>query len=239
MTTYHTVDGKRQRVSEAWVEDGHRTTYAIAENGEMTLLNGAWIEVQGTLSGKMLELKPAQVAGGWKVERDYREIVVTGQEIKLEPVKSDVYEIQLSAVPSEKFQIELDSSKKPQAVFEVKSDGRFAGGHVQLEIMPFVDAEMSIEALQKLLEDKELWNIETNQLVSGKIANRYKLKETYMDFTVYVDPQTKLPILTRQILTDEKGKTTTTEVEYDYGNSLPPTSSESATGNSAAAVAHN
>ena len=220
MTTYQVVEGQRKRISESWVENGKRTTYMVGEDGILTQLDDILFEVQGTVSGTIFELEPAQVAQGKEVQTELHEIIVIGGG----PDKN---------APHEKIEI-TDPGQTlvltGHNLIELEGTGEHEGEVYTIELMPFVDAEMSIEALQKLLLDTDLWNIEPNQMVNGQLAHKYKLKESYMDFTVYVDPQTKLPILTRQTLHDADGKNkTTTEVEYDYTGSVPPTTAQKPT----------
>ncbi|MFM9872534.1 MAG: hypothetical protein ACKVQS_03595 [Fimbriimonadaceae bacterium] len=226
MTTYRTENGKRSHVSESWVKNGKRTTYTVEPNGEMTLLNNQMTEVQRTVSGRIVVLRPTEVAHGWTVKKNGEEKIVAGHPIEVQSTDNEVYEVELKAVPGQRIEI----APEGRAVFEVQRSDVKEGSFVELRIAPFVDAEMSIEALQKLLEDKSLWSIEPNKVVNGKVANQYKLNKSYMDFAVYVDPQTKLPILTRQTLNDEEGKSTITEVEYDYLDSIPPTVPEKVEG---------
>lgn len=119
------------------------------------------------------------------------------------------------------------TSKGKSASIEVVGQPIFVSDDGELitmsDDMLFIVAEMSIESLQKLLEDETLWTIEPNQWINGQLTNRYRLKESFINFTVYVDPKSKLPVLTRQIQKDvETKKETTIEVEYNYGV-RPPT----------------
>jgi|GEM_PF-3734823 len=219
MTTYQIEGGQRKRVSESWVENGERTTYTVNEDGTLTQLDDLFIVVQDNVNGQMIKLAPVEIAKGEKAHTEIRETAVVGIKLAPAQISTDGQPPAPKNIQGKPFKVVEDNSLNVKIV---------EGSAIELIIMPFVDAEMNIESLQKLLEDKSLWDIESNQTINGRLANRYKLKETYMDFTVYVDPKTKLPILTRQILTDDKGKSTTTEVEYEYDGSIPPVVAEKA-----------
>lgn len=210
MTTYQVVEGKRTRISESWVKNGKRTTYTVAEDGNLTLLTDILIEVQGTVSKVVLGFDPVQVAHGTEIVESLSQVFVVEGD-KIDPKQSK--EVEGSVL-----------------IFDPAQATILDSINIYVSVLPFVNAEMSIEALQKLLLDTDLWNIKPNQMVNGQLTHKYKLKESYMDFTVYVDPQTKLPILTRQTLHDADGKNkTTTEVEYDYTGSVPPTTAQKPT----------
>lgn len=218
MTTYQVVDSQRKRISESWFEDGKRTTYAVGEDGNLTLIDDTLVEIQANVSGAILRLEPSELAQGSEVQQEIQEFIVVGTSLEVSSVKG-VYGLPRTIDPK---------VVTGNATFEVQEPETIKGEFFTIYLMPFVDAEMSIESLQKLLLDNSLWDIEQHQTVDGKPAHKYKLKEAFMDFTVYVDPKTKLPILTRQILTDDKGKSTTTEVEYEYDGSIPPVVAEKA-----------
>ncbi len=218
MTTFQYVEGKRTKITESWVEKGERTTFTVNDDGSLTELPREYVTVQKAVQGVLIARPPVEVAKGEELKEEISILIVEGKPRKPK-------ETQNSTEPVE---VQVRQAMPVEGKRLIKNVEGKEGIVIELQITPFIDAEMSIEALQRLLEDKTLWDIEPDSTLEGKQVLLYKLKQTYMDFSVFVNSQSKLPILTRQILKNEDGTLTTTEVEYEYDQVIPPVLAERA-----------
>lgn len=217
-TTYYVVEGKRSRVSESWFEGDKRSTFLSNPDGTLTLLSDELVQYQANFAGQVVELSPDQLLDKDKVSNV---IIMLEPEKSAKTVLLDPSHI-VKKANGDPVTVEVPTGAK--FIIEGKGDNgeQFTGEMVEIQIMPaFISGEFGIESLRILLKDESLWKIERNVLLNGQNTDRYELKEGTIKFIVFVDPASKLPLLTRQTLEIED-KPIITEVEYDYAGTVPP-----------------
>lgn len=99
-----------------------------------------------------------------------------------------------------------------------KSDVKFFDGFMAAPIM--MGGENGVQYLRKLMEDKELWNIESGVQLNGRTVDRYRLKDGLVNLELFVSPITGLPVMTRTKLGFGK-EDVVLEDEYDYVTPMP------------------
>ncbi|MBX3113317.1 MAG: hypothetical protein KF836_02020 [Fimbriimonadaceae bacterium] len=198
--TYNVVEGRRRKVSDSFFEGNRRETYITNSSGTIIKLPAELAEYQADFAGQVTDLSPSQLLDNGKM---INVMVMVAPDSLSDVILFD----------------HDSSSQKENSHIQSKASSEKAN---EIQIMPaFIGGEYGIESLRILLKNEELWKIEHGIILNGHYTDCYELKQGTIKFAVYVDATSKLPLLTRQIL-ELDGEPLITEVEYDYGGTLPP-----------------
>lgn len=234
--SFHTTNGKRQLVSETWV-DGQSERFVIYDaNGKPVDLNQQIVDLNLEMGEKIKGLSVTESARieviGQALE-DVKvfsgkvvgsgDVIVIGQPISGHPGDAKPGKSKPGKVkPAQSVQGQPLSGQQVIQGGEVRIvQGQPLDATIELAFVPVaMGGANGVEYLRKLLSDKELWNIERGVSLKGRLTDKYSLKEGLVNFILFVDPHSELPLLTRTTL--GRGKTATTiEDEYDYVSALP------------------
>ncbi|QYK52821.1 MAG: hypothetical protein KF824_11220 [Fimbriimonadaceae bacterium] len=200
--TYNVIEGRRRKVSDSYFEGNRRETFITNSNGAVIKLPEELEQYQENFAGQVIDLSPSQLL-------DNRKIINVMVMIAPDSI-SDAIVVDPQ---------ELNASQETQNSGKDKPTKNSVN---EIQVVPaFIGGEYGIESLRILLKNEDLWVIEHGIILNGHYTDCYELKKGTIKFVVFVDATSKLPLLTRQTLEIE-GEPLITEVEYDYGGTLPP-----------------
>jgi hypothetical protein len=193
--SFKVVDGRRQLVSETWVNGDRRRFQGYDPDGKPIPDTAGFADMAAKLEKLMHGMTPEQL---------------------LDPGLTDKFNQMIAALgPNAGFiteRITIDGQEVTDLPEAAKQAIR---NHMYQEApMIGIGGQADITYTMVLLREPDLWDVESNQSLNGKKVNRYRVKRGDGKTILSVDPQTLRPVAIQR--NDLLGDGTTVIDEIDY-----------------------